>query len=105
MSKVSQLIKNDYGIKKRPITARNPQVNAIIERVHQTIANIIRTFDLNNIEVEEANPWDGILAATVFAIRSTIHTTSQYTPMQLVFGARLDIKCGTYCQLEADPSA
>ena len=86
MAEVSQLIRNDYGIKKKPITVRNPQANAIIERVHQTIANIIRTFDLNNTEVEEENPWSGILAATMFAIRSTVHTTSQYTPMQLVFG-------------------
>ena len=38
------------------------------------------------MEVEEENPWSGILAATMFAIRSTVHTTSQYTPMQLVFG-------------------
>ena len=48
MAEVTKMIRNDYGIKKRPITARNPQANAIIERVHQTIANIIRTFDLNN---------------------------------------------------------
>ena len=26
----------DYGIQKKPITVRNPQANAIIERVHQT---------------------------------------------------------------------
>ena len=57
MAEVSQLIRNDYDIKKKPITVRNPQANAIIERVHQTIANIIRTFDLNNTEVEEENPW------------------------------------------------
>jgi hypothetical protein len=33
-----------YGLKLKPITTRNPQANAIIERVHQTIGNIIRTF-------------------------------------------------------------
>jgi hypothetical protein len=32
------------------------------------------------------DPWSGILSATMFAIRSTVHTTTQHTPMQLVFG-------------------
>ena len=31
------------------------------------------------------NPWDGILAATMSALRSTVHTTTQHTPTQLVF--------------------
>ena len=52
--------------------------------MHQTIGNIIRTFELN--ESEEENPWDGILAATMFATRATYHTTLEATPSQLVFG-------------------
>ena len=36
--------------------------------------------------LDDENPWDGILAATMFALRATVHTTSQYTPAQLVFG-------------------
>ena len=38
------------------------------------------------MEVDEDDPWTGILSATMFAIRATVHTTLQYTPMQLVFG-------------------
>jgi len=30
--------------------------------------------------------WSGLLAAMMFAIRTTVHTTTQHTPMQLVFG-------------------
>ena len=33
-----KLIREDYGIKKKPITTRNPQANAIVERIHQVIA-------------------------------------------------------------------
>ena len=36
--------------------------------------------------LEDENPWDGILAATMFALRATLHTTSQYTSAQLAFG-------------------
>jgi transposase InsO family protein len=80
------MIKNDYGIKGKPITTRNPQANAIVERVHQVIANIIRTFELENNYMDEEDPWKGILSATAFAVRSTYHTTLQSTPGQLVFG-------------------
>ena len=40
------------------------------------------------------DPWSGILAATVFAVRATYQTTLQASPMQLVFGrdAILNIK-------------
>ena len=80
------MIKNDYGIKQKPITVRNPQANAIVERVHQTIGNIIRTFELQENYLDEDDPWSGILSAVAFAIRATYHTTTQKSPGQLVFG-------------------
>jgi hypothetical protein len=80
------MLKNDYGIKRKPITVRNPQANAIVERVHQVIGDIIRTFELQDNYLDEDNPWKGILNATAFAVRSTYHTTLQKTPGQLVFG-------------------
>ena len=80
------MIKNDYGIKGKPITVRNPQANAIVERVHQVIGNIIRTFELESNYLDEDDPWKGVLSATAFAVRSTFHTSLQSTPGQLVFG-------------------
>ena len=80
------MIKHDYGIKGKPITVRNPQANAIVERVHQVIGNIIRTFELESNYLEEDDPWKGILNATAFAVRSTFHTSLQSTPGQLVLG-------------------
>jgi transposase InsO family protein len=92
MAEFAKMVKNDYGLKLKPITTRNPQSNAIIERVHQTIGNIIRTFDVQTMDSD--NPWTGILAATMFAVRATYHTTLQASPMQLVFGrdAILNVK-------------
>ena len=81
------MIENDYDVKVKPITTRNPQANAIVERVHQTIGNIIRTFELyDNDGIDDDDPWSGILAAVMAAMRSTYSTTTQATPMQLVFG-------------------
>jgi len=78
MAEVTKMIRNDYGIKKRPITVRNPQANSIVERVHQTISNILRTFKIYVTTVDDEDPWSGLLAATMFAIISTVHTTTQH---------------------------
>ena len=36
------LIKNDYGVKPKPISVRNPQANAIVERVRQVMAMLYK---------------------------------------------------------------
>ena len=92
MAEFAKMCHNDYGLKSKPITTRKPQSNAIIKRIHQTLGNIIRTFDVSNIV--NNNPWSGILAATMFAVRATYHTTLQASLIQLVFGldAILNIK-------------
>ena len=84
MAEFTGMLENEYGITKKPITKRNPQANSIIERVHQTLGNMIRTFSVQTME--EDNPWDGILAAVAFAVRATVHTTTRATPAQLIFG-------------------
>ena len=85
LAEFREMIINDYSIMVKPITSRNPQANEILERVHQTIGNILRTFKAQNMVLDNENPWDGILASTMFALRATVHTTTQYTPAQLIF--------------------
>ena len=94
MGEFANMIVDDYGITKRPITVRNPQANSMIERIHQTLGNIIRTFELHKDAEATQEAWEGILSAAMFALRATYHTTTQATPMQLVFGrdAILNIK-------------
>jgi hypothetical protein len=81
-----ELIKQEYDIKGRPSSKRNPQSNAILERVHGTLANMLRTFELQTKEIDKEDTWKGILAAVAWAIRSTFHTINEATPGQLVFG-------------------
>ena len=45
----------------------------------------MRTLDRDDTELDEANPWDEYLAATTFAIRTTVHTTLGTSPAQLVY--------------------
>src|SRR5687767_7612144 len=81
-----KMLVNDYGIKKKPITVRNPQANAVVERIHQVIANMVRTFELETNYLDKDDPWKGVLSATAFAVRSIYYTTLKKTPGQLVFG-------------------
>ena len=36
-----KMIKEEYGVTRKPITVQNPQANAIVEQIHQVIGNII----------------------------------------------------------------
>ena len=35
------LLEKEYGITPKTITTRNPQDNAVLERIHQEIVNIV----------------------------------------------------------------
>ena len=85
-AEVRDTLKDEYGIVRKLITARNPQSNSIIERVHQVLHNMIRVLDLQDARDLPEYGWTGILAAVRQAIRSTVHTTTRATPTQLVFG-------------------
>jgi hypothetical protein len=65
----------------------NPQSNAaILERIHQTLGTMVRTFEVENQPIDEKDPWSRILRAIAWAVRSTYHTMLQSTPGQLVMG-------------------
>jgi NADH:ubiquinone oxidoreductase subunit len=84
MGEVIDLLRNN-GIVRRPITTRNPQANAMVERVHQTIHNMIRTQKLRS-KHDLPDGWIGVLTAVALSMRATIHTTNRASPTQLVFG-------------------
>jgi hypothetical protein len=72
---------NDYKIKRKVISMQNPQANAIVERAHQTLANLIRSFQLQDKPYYDLDdPWGGILTAVAFVLRSTYHMTLQAMP-------------------------
>ena len=78
---------DNYGMKEKPSTSYNPQSNGIIECVHQVLGNALRTFELEEKELDINDPWEHFLSAAAWATRSTpVHTTLDATPGQLVFG-------------------
>ena len=65
---------------------RKLQANPIVERVHKTIGTLIRTFRIQQIDIDSGNPWEEILSSSMFTVQSTVHSTTQHTPLQLILG-------------------
>ncbi|CAF1524064.1 unnamed protein product [Adineta ricciae] len=62
-------------------TTYHPQSNGMIERFNATfIPRIAKVQDREN------NNWDGFLASVVFAYNTGTHSTTGYSPYQLLFG-------------------
>jgi hypothetical protein len=89
-----QPLLKDFAIKPTCTSIKNPQANAILERIHQVVGNMLKTMDLKNHVFNPLDPWGQILASVAFAIRCSHHSTLKGTPGQLVFGRDmlLDIK-------------
>ena len=45
----SDPIKDKYGIKSKCATTENQQENSTLEIIHQVIANLVRTFELQKL--------------------------------------------------------
>jgi len=75
-------------VKDVPTTVKNPQANAICERMHQTVGNTLRTLCHANPpqDVQQAhNIIESALATASHASRATIHRTMKVSPGGLVF--------------------
>lgn len=72
-------------IEKSKSTPWHPQTNGFLERSHRTLKNYLRSF------VDRDNEWDNFLCYATFCYNSTIHTSTNYTPYELVFGHKPNI--------------
>lgn len=74
-----------FSIKKIFSTPYHPQSN-IVERAHKTLNAYLRAFTATN-----KNQWDELLKFATFAYNNTIHSTTGYTPHELVHGFKIQI--------------
>ena len=77
---------DSYGLKRKPTTIKNPQANAILERIHAVIADMIRTSGLDMQETCTPQMVDELLTNIAWAVRSTYHTVLKTTPGAAIFG-------------------
>ena len=84
-----QYLLDNFSIEKHPTSVKNPQANAICERMHQTVANSIRT-RLHTMPAPQnaqqaAEIVDQALATASHVVRTVIHSTMRISPGALVF--------------------
>ena len=77
---------DSYGLVRKPTTIKNPQANAINERIHQVIGNMLRTSGIEGSDLDENNPFENFLTNAAWAIRSTHHSTLGCSPGAAIFG-------------------
>ena len=77
------------GIQPLPTTVKNPQSNAVCERMHATIGDTLRTmlheYPPHNLETA-IEIVDSVIASSQYALRTAIHRAYNTSPGALVFG-------------------
>jgi hypothetical protein len=77
-----------FSIKDICSTSKNPQSNAICERMHQTVTNVLRTLVHTNPPqnmTQARDIIDDALATAMHAMQTTIATTLGSMPGALAF--------------------
>ena len=92
-----------HHIQDVPTTIKNPQSNAICERIHQTMGNMLRILIYQQ---PPANQQEATLLCQtalnriLFSIRNTFHSTLQTTPGALAFNQDLLLNIPVITELE-----
>jgi transposase InsO family protein len=98
-----QLVLQVNGIKDVPTTVKNPQANAVNERLHQTMGNVLRTF-LNSPAATQVPPHvliDFCFSSTRYALRSSINRSLNMSPGSLVFSRDMFLPIPLLADIEA----
>jgi hypothetical protein len=74
-----------YGIKHKPTMIKNLQANAILERLHQVLSQMLRTSKLDMAKTMTPDDVDVFLDNAAWAICSTYHTVLKASPGAAIF--------------------
>ena len=74
------------GLKCKPTSVKNQQVNAILEWVHQAIMAMLHTAKLDMVDTVSESHIADFLTNTAWAVCSTHHTVLNTSPGAAIFG-------------------
>ncbi len=69
-----------YGIKHKLTSVKNPQANAILERIHAVVMNTLCTAEIDMANLVKLSDIDIFLADAAWVICSTNHTVLEASP-------------------------
>ena len=81
MSHLFQDVIAQLGIKQVKASAQYPQSQGALERFHQTLKTMIRSYCL-----QEKKDWDEGIPLLLFAAREAVQESLRFRPFELVFG-------------------
>ncbi|PIK38004.1 hypothetical protein BSL78_25158 [Apostichopus japonicus] len=84
MSRVFQQAMYQLNIRQVTSSAYHPQSQGALERFHQTLKSMIRTYCFENVK-----DWDEGVHFLMFAARESIQESLGFSPFELVFGHRV----------------
>ena len=64
-------IEKYYGIIANPSSSWNPTSNAILERIHSILGNLVWAYNIKHTYIDKDFLWSGILADALLSICST----------------------------------
>ena len=80
MANVFQQVVHDLGIKQYKSSAYHQESQGVLERFHQTIKTMIRTFCM-----QYERDWDDGIHFLLFAARESVQESFGFSPFELVF--------------------
>jgi hypothetical protein len=81
-----QALCDSYNLKRKPTSVKNPQANAILERIHAVVMNMLHTAEIDMADSVKPSDIDVFLSDAAWAIRSTYHTVLKASPCAAIFG-------------------
>ena len=81
MSGIFQYVMYELGIKQYKSSAYHPESQGALERFHQTLKNMIRSYCFDT-----ENDWDEGIHLLLFAGRESVQESLAFSPFELVFG-------------------
>lgn len=94
VSKLFETLCKLLHVSKIQTTAYHPQSNGALERCHRTMKEYIRSFVCNQL-----NDWDEYISFFAFTYNTTIHSSTGFTPHELMFGYKAELPssiCSAY---------
>ena len=81
-----------------PITVKNPRANAIVERMHQVLGDMLRVQLVSRHNLED--PIQELTSSAAYAIRATTHGVTKFAPSHLVYGKDMILRTNITASVE-----
>ena len=81
LSGIFQQVMHELGIKQYRSSAYHPESQGALERFHQTLKNMIRSYCFDT-----EKDWDDGIHLLLFAVRESVQESLGFSPFKLVFG-------------------